>query len=380
VLWLGALSFYVLGIVLVVLGVLQAEMTRDLGLDLSEFGLLGSLLSLGFGAGLSLVGPLVDRLPRRWLFAGACGVAGLALVGMHGGMAVDSVALHLLLLGVGGGCCVTLMNAAVIGHYRERAAPVLAFMHAASTAGASSGPWLIGWGHAAFGGGWARTFHALCAAYLALAVIVAVRGLPGPPAAAATQGDGHAAATSTKLLSGKLIALALVVFAYVGVENGLTLFAVPWAVSQRLSEAAGRSGISAFWLGLMAGRLTLALRRPAPATGTLVACGALGAVAVCIAAVASWSPVVALAAAGLALGPVYPVSIALTGMHFPRASGAALGLVAGAGALGGFVLPWIGGAVGDALEAKASIALFGACACLIALGAFALGAPRVRAS
>ena len=64
-LWLGSLAFFALGIVLVLLGVHQADMARDLGLDLSAFGLLGALLSLAFGIGLTAAGPVIDRVPRR---------------------------------------------------------------------------------------------------------------------------------------------------------------------------------------------------------------------------------------------------------------------------------------------------------------------------
>jgi hypothetical protein len=83
--------------------------------------------------------------------------------------------------------------------------------------------------------------------------------------------------------------------------------------------------------------------------------------------------VVALAFAGLALGPVYPLLIALTGVCFPRA-GTALGLVSGAGAAGGFALPWLAGAIADALAVPHAIGALGLAASVIALGALALAA------
>jgi fucose permease len=178
------------------------------------------------------------------------------------------------------------------------------------------------------------------------------------------------------LRSPELFLIALVTFAYVGVENGLTLLAVPWAVSQGVGESVGRAAISAFWLALMAGRLALVFRKRAPAVSLLVACGIVSAVAIGGAALASWSPVSALAAAGLALGPVYPAAIAITGRLFPRASGAALGLVGGAGACGGFALPWLSAAVGDVFTVTASIAVLAGGAFVLAIAAFVLAAPR----
>ena len=59
------------------------------------------------------------------------------------------------------------------------------------------------------------------------------------------------------------------------------------------------------------------------------------------------SPELVFGATGIALGCVYPLAVALVGERFPDARGMATGLTAGAGALGGFVVPWLHGAIGD---------------------------------
>jgi MFS family permease len=388
---MGSAAFFVLGIVLVLLGVHQADLTRDLALDLSAFGLLGALLSLGFGAGLAAAGPLIDRLPRRPLFAAACALAGGALLTVDRDAGHARLAVHLVLLGLGGGVYVTLFNAAVLDRYETRAAPSLAVMHAATTAGATSGPWLIALAGSAMGRGWLTTFRALGALYLGLAVIGSFVRLPrgrsgsgsdsgsdsdsdsgsGAGAGGGADSDSDSVPRRAALLSLQLLALCAVAFSYVGVETGITLFAVPWAESQGQTAAQGRAAISAFWFGLMSGRFLLVARKPTPARAWLVACGVIGASIIVAAVSAAWSPVVALAAVGLALGPVYPMMIALTGKHFPGA-GTALGLVAASGAGGGFALPWISGAVGDASGAEYAVALLGAGALLIALAPLAL--------
>jgi fucose permease len=256
----------------------------------------------------------------------------------------------------------------VLDRYRERSAPALAIVHAATTAGAASGPWLIALGQSVLGHGWRHTFHALGVVYLCLALIGSAFALPRAQAAARVH---DTLPEPRRSWSPNLLALMTVAFAYVGVETGLTLFAIPWAESQGHSAAAGRSAISAFWLGLLTGRLLLVVRRPTPTAAWLNACGTIGALVVCAALLWSWPLVVAMGGAGLALGGVYPVMIALTGRHFP-AAGTALGLVAGAGACGGFVLPWISGAVGDALEARYAIALLGVSTSLITVGGLVL--------
>ena len=374
---LACASSFVLGIVLVLLGVHQAEMVRDLRLDLAQFGLLGALLALGFGIGLVAAGPLLERGPRRALFVGACVLAAIGCSHVGAGMGHVALGAHLVMLGVGGGACVTLMNAAVLDEYGARAATALAFMHATATAGAALGPWLIAWAQGRLISGWAGTFRALAVLYVGLALVALLAPASRPTAVPAEQGSPVDTRWSRVQLV-KLFALGAVGFAYVGVENGLTLFAVPWALSQGAAEGTGRTAISVFWLALMSGRLGLALRRPEPSSALLVTCGASGALAVCAAAWGTWSPVLALAFAGLGLGPVYPLLIALTGRHFPRA-GTALGLVSGAGAAGGFALPWFAGALADALAVAHAIGALGLGASIIALAALVL-ASAVKSS
>ena len=141
-----------------------------------------------------------------------------------------------------------------------------------------------------------------------------------------------------------------------------------------LDAARGQRAISAFWLGLLVGRLALLARarrarradpgrrgreRGGAARRSARGCGA--------------PPELALFAVGAALGCVYPLMIALAGQARPSARGTAAGLAAGAGALGGFAVPWLTGAAGDA----AGIALgFGSLALWCAAIAVAAAASR----
>jgi len=166
-----------------------------------------------------------------------------------------------------------------------------------------------------------------------------------------------------------------VAFAYVGVEASVTVFAVPYA-SEALAMPAerGQLAISAFWLGLLTGRLALLAARTALGARVLIAAGAGAAVLIVAAAGVPRAPLeLALFAVGAALGCVYPLMIALAGQTSPSASGTAAGLAAGAGALGGFAVPWLTGAAGDA----AGIALgFGSLAFWCAAIALAAAASR----
>ncbi|TFG92013.1 MAG: hypothetical protein E4H11_10005, partial [Myxococcales bacterium] len=70
-------AFLLFGVMLVLVGANQAELARDLELDLAGSGLLVSLLSVGLGVGVLGAGPLVDRVqsPRPESQAASAGPA-----------------------------------------------------------------------------------------------------------------------------------------------------------------------------------------------------------------------------------------------------------------------------------------------------------------
>lgn len=349
---LGLASFLGFGVLLVLVGANQAELARDLGLDLARSGLLNAALALGIGIGVVGAGPLFDRRPRRPLYLAATLLVAASLLGVDRSMGFERALLHVALVGVGAGAYDTLLNAAVVERFRERSARPMSLIHAAATVGAMLGPLAIGWLDR--GGGWAASFRAAGAAHLALAVCALAVRFPPPPARATDQRPGAEAGAR---LGRGLLPFALVAFAYVGVEASLTVFAVPYALELSPDgDARGRLAISGFWFGLLAGRLALLLRGGALEAPLLVAAGVTSGALLAAGGLAS-TPHVApwLAAVGFALGIVYPLMIALAGQRFPGARGTAAGLAAGAGAVGGFAIPWLHGAIGDRAGVAAAL-------------------------
>jgi len=369
----GVAAFLAFGVVLVLVGANQADLARALGLDLSRSGLLGAAVTLGAGSGVTVAGPLVDRFPRRPLFVAALLVAALALLTLGREVNFWQAFAHLALLGMGAGFYDTLLNAVVIHERGAHATRPLALLHAGATAGAVAGPPLIGW--LARLGDWTWSFHATGALFVLLAAWASVIRLPAPPNAAAVE-------QRDRIFTLPLFALAVVAFAYVGVETAVTLFAVPWAQTLLVLPASrGQTAISAFWLGLLGGRLVmLGLGRSLGAR--FLAASGVGGALVLAGALFGRVPQLELVtlASGLALGAVYPVMIALAGAEFPFASGTAAGLVAGAGALGGFAIPWLTGALGDAFGLAWGLATSSLWCLTISAAAFALGRIRPASS
>ncbi len=363
-------AFVCFGVVLVLVGANQANLATALSLDLAESGLLASAVAIGIGAGVVVAGPLFDRYARRPLFVGSALLAAAALIGVDESMGYSRWMLHCAAAGFGIGLYDTLINAVVVQRYRERATRPMLVLHAGATLGAMLGAPLVGW--IASDHHFAMSFVATGAAHVVIAAWALFVPLPAPP----ERVESSRATLGAGLLP--LVLLSLIAFAYVGVESSVTVFAIPYGSDALgLPTTRAQLAISAFWLGLLVGRVGLLALPGELGARVLLASGA--AAAVLVATNAAWpgAPLeLALFATGAALGSVYPVMIALTGQRFPNARGTAAGLAAGAGALGGFAVPWWTGAFGDVAgvaPAFASLALW--CAA-IAAGAFALRVVR----
>ena len=386
----GSAAFFLFGVVLVVLGVCQPGVSASLGLDHAGFGLLGSALSAGLGTGVLAAGPLVDRYPRRPIFLASTVVTGLALASVETGMSVERAMAHIAILGAGCGVFDTLLNAVIVERYRERSVRPMAFLHALVPVGGIATPYLV---HRMGGSSeWIAVFGTTGLAFLALSVWVAFVRLPGPPRRDDPQDEGGsgeeraradagAAAGPSGFLRPAFLALCAVGVAYIGVEAAFTLFATPYAIGAlALDEAAGARAISAFWLGILLGRIVLMLPRGGVDARVLVASGlvASGATAAGV-ALALESVDWLLGAIGLSISAVFPVMIALAGQQVPDAAGRAVGLVAGLGSFGGFALPWLTGAIADASGIALGFGSLGLWCALIGVAGIVAHRGRARA-
>ncbi len=360
-------AFLLFGVMLVLVGANQAELARDLGIDLAGSGLLVSLLSVGLGVGVLGAGPIVDRLPRRPLFVAASLVAGAALLTVDRSMGIARAGLHLAAIGIGLGIYETLLNTIVGELHGARAAKPLTLVHSGATIGAIGGPALAA--SLAALADWSWSFRALGVGHLVIAFAAFAVPFPGP----AARRDATRAGLLPPGAWLALLPFALISFAYVGIETTFTVLAVPYATqAMALAEARGVAAISAFWAGLLAGRLALLLARGTIDARYLFFAGLAAALVLGAGAAVRLAPIeLFFGAAGAALGLVFPLMVALAGERAGPARGTATGLVVSAGALGGFALPWVHGALGDAVGPGFAVGSLAAWAGLLAGAAWA---------
>jgi len=338
-------AFVCFGIVLVLAGANQSEIAADLGLDLARSGLLVSTLAAGIGIGVVGAGPLFDRYARRSLFVGSILLAAAALIFVDANIGYDRLLVHLVAIGIGIGTYDTLINALVVERYRDHAARPMTFVHAGAAVGAMFGPALVALAVSDLH--WSASFRWTGYAHLALAAAALMQTFPPP--SIRLQSRPAPLKAQNPLFSPALLPYAAIAFAYVGVEASMAIFAVPYAQDVlQLSTDHGRLAISAFWLGLLLGRIGSAASTRLLQPRLFVAAGVLGATCVVVGVVSESSEMLLVfGLAGFSWGCVYPLMITLAGRQFPNTPGAATGLAAGFGAAGGFAVPWLTGVIGD---------------------------------
>ncbi len=367
----GLVGFALFGALLVVVGASQDAIRDALDLDLGRSGLLVSAVMTGVGFGVLAAGPLIDRFPRRPLFAASCAVTAAALFALGPGQAHGYAVVGVLLLaaGFGGGFYETVLNAAAVQLYGERSVRMISILHSAAAVGAIVTPLGIG---ALIAGeespDWTLAFRILGAAHLMLATAGATAPM-GAPLAATTASDGSRA----RVLNAPLLFLCMAAFAYVGIETTISGLAIPYAESGLgLSADRGRAAISVFWLGLLAGRLAFAARSAGAGDArSATVMGAVAGVALALGVTLAWTAVELLfAAIGFALRGAFPLLVALGGQRSPHAPATAVSLVAGLGSTGGFAAAWLTGVVGDAAGITVGFATLALWCAAIALPAW----------
>ena len=368
-------GFLCFGFVLVLIGSNQAALARDLELDLARTGMLASALAVGLGVGVVGAGPLFDRFARRPLCIALTLLTGGALLAFGPTTSFPQALLLIALVGVGGGGYDTLFNAWTIERFGERAAKPMTILHAAVAVGAILGPLLVA--AIATRWHWTRSFHAVGIAHFALAASALAVRFPAPP-----ENGPIADPAARPVLSWVMLPFAVIGFAYVGIEISMTVFAVPYAVDGlSLDESHGQTAISSLWFGLLVGRLAPAVLRGRLGGGLLLVAGLLGCAALVAGTFLGTERInIFFAAVGFAIGPVYPVVIALAGNRFPHSRGTAAGIAGGAGAVGAFAVPWLTGVIGDRIGIELALGSLAVWSLAIVLGSLAArrGQRRVR--
>jgi fucose permease len=150
-----------------------------------------------------------------------------------------------------------------------------------------------------------------------------------------------------------LLPFALLIFVYIGAENGFG----SWIFTELTkitgsSESIGALATSLFWGGLTMGRIfaTVLLRRFSDENLLLLMTLliALGAGTLLVIRGVESLALMSAFLVGIGSGPIFPTTLAILNRRFPH--GAVAGVVVAFGTTGGIVGPWLQGQVGDGVS------------------------------
>jgi fucose permease len=368
-------TFVLVGVSAGVGGVLLPAQIADYGVDKAAIGLTFFTFSAGFFAAGSTSGLLLHRLSARavLVLGGGCFIAAALYTSSRPPFAAF-VAVQVL-AGYGGGLLESVLNTYLTE--LPGSTTKLNLLHAFFGVGALIGPLLASVMLRVTA--WTTVWLVLALAGVALTVCF---WLFLPSAAAAAPGpahDGEAATQRENLLLAAVRQPAVLLGAgflavYVGLEIGMGNWAFSYLTAGRgQGDLIAGYTVSGYWLGLTLGRFLIspvATRLRLTPVGLVFAC----LVGVAAATTLAWAgPTLVVTSAGLMLlgfflGPIFPTTMSVVpSLTTPRLVPTAIGVINGFSVVGGSVLPWLAGVLGE------SIAVWTLLPFTLALGVAQLG-------
>jgi FHS family glucose/mannose:H+ symporter-like MFS transporter len=365
ILAIACLGMTTFAIVLTSLGASLHTLIARFGIDKAQAGGLLSLLSFWILVGSIVFGPVVDRRGYRGvlLFSFAAIVAGLEMIAfapslywLRAGIAV---------VGVSGGLVNGATNALVADVSGEQRGADLALVGAFYGVGAVGVPFLLS------SLSWTFSTQTILAAIPAFVILpFALTGTAAFPAA--KQPKGLPIADARRLLRDPVLLLMGLILL---LESGMESTVGGWTTllfAEEMQVSANRAPmyLALFWLGLLLTRLVLGFTlRPAARTRVLFVSLAVGAVSSLV--LISTRNVAAAGAAVFCLGagfaPMFPVVYGLVAERYEQLSGTALGIVIAMALVGGTLMPWATGVLGDAYGLRTALAVVPASLIVLAI-------------
>ncbi len=331
--------------------VLPAQMT-DYDVTRKTIGITFFTFSAGFFLAGTTTGALMARIgTRATLLAGSAAYVAGALYTATRPSFVALVVLQLV-AGYGTGLLESVLNAYLTE--LPFATQRLNRLHAFFGVGALIGPVLATWMLQSWS--WPAVWLVLGLAGIPVACAYAATFPARPPRPADDDAPPvRAAALVAEALANGGVALAAVFLTvYVGVEMSVGNWGVNYLQEHRgEGETLAGASLSAYWLGLTAGRFIIspvadALRWTTARMTTACLVGVVGSLAVLGVSPFGGLSLAALALLGFFLGPLFPTAMAVVPrLTTPAHVATAVGLMNAVSVIGGSALPWLAGALGD---------------------------------
>jgi fucose permease len=340
---IALVAFASLGLPDGVLGVAWPSIRRGFDLPPAQLGVLLASAMVGYVASSFSSGALVARLGiGRLLFWSSVLMVANSLA-YAAAPAWSVMVAAALFAGLGAGAIDAGINTFAAIHFSSR---VVTWLHASYGVGAALGPLLMS-AALATGPGWRGGYAAIAAILAAMAIVFRLtrrRWDVAPPRPAGAGGRAPAPGLLTTLRRPRVWLNVALFFVYTGLEVSAGQWTYSLLTEARgVAPAAAGAWIASYWAGLTAGRIVSGAAAGRFAAATVLRAATLGAVA---STLLLWRDpgmglgLLALAALGCCLAPIYPLLIAETpGRIGAEHAAAAIGFQVAAAYLGAAAIP-----------------------------------------
>jgi fucose permease len=328
-----------------------------------QLGRIAAMIFAGTSAGLLCSGPWVNRCGARLFTVGGNLILALGLVALARANSYLGILVAAILMGFGGGVLDLILSPIVCALVPERRAQAMNWLHSFFCIGSFL---VVLATTLAFGRSF--TWHQVAAL------------MAGPPAALAVAMAfvPHPSLTSPAMRRTRvgdlvrepyfLLALATIFLAG-AVEMGIVQWLPAYAeLELRMSRSMGGYCLLALSVAMALGRMGAGiLSGRFPIQRVMALCSAVAAVLILFAGLTP-SPVLSLGAlilSGVAMGCLWPSTLGLAADRFPWAGASMFGVLSAVGNVGGILMPWAVGVVGDASRIGVGIGATAVCPFLV---------------
>jgi MFS transporter, FHS family, glucose/mannose:H+ symporter len=331
-------GFVMFGVIFTVAGAALPHIIRTFGWSYTVTGLVLAASSAGYFLSSFANGFLIQRVPPKVIMVTGL-VLGVACMSMFARW--PSPWLNLLLnfgIGLCQGAMEVVTNLEVIHMEKKGQSRLMNLIHAMFCVGAIVGPAAVGYILNA-----QIPLVAIFVASSALFALLALLFVVTPFPRVRTEAEPGTRAGLRLLRQPLLLIMTGALLIYVGTEIGISSWSSEYVVKVlEVSASTAALAVALFWLGLLAGRLTISFGYKGTRQELLMlGLAVLSAAALVIVLLVRSTPAVAVAifVAGLGSSGFYPLGMSLIGKHFK--SGVAVGTVATGGAAGSVAFPFL---------------------------------------
>lgn len=329
------------GMTFALIGTSLPAIQSHLGVDITMAGTMMAVLQVGFTLFTLISGILSDFYRREWILVFGC------LLLSFGNLlfcTVSALALNMVFIGIMGaglGCILSGTNALLIGLYPQKKRKILNIHHVFFSIGSLVGPILMGYllTQKSIVWRWAYTGQGVMLLFLACLFFLASFSTE-----TIKKRSNFVEQVKSMAKDRSFLLILSVNSLAVGTQLSVMLLGVTYLhQAKQCSIAAAGIALSFFAVTMMLGRVACS-RLSATihnATIILILLGLQMLAMLLIWLGTGWLALLALALSGFSFSGIYPTSLALAGVLFPRVEGSALGVLSTMAGAGSILLCWL---------------------------------------